>query len=201
MTQTEMPQQLRVLVEAIFQQQFRKLAAIFEVENFALVSTNDNETSELACITAIKEGIQLELAPLQSPVNTDDPELSTKQRIYEVLQKQPLVKVLSECISESALIEMCSVMFFIFDREDSTEVARFDNLREIFFFGNETRNGKSAKLTIEINLPKKWTSDADDNVYFDYYSISPKSNVAHTEIEIPDLVVSSLKKRALAVRH
>jgi hypothetical protein len=194
------PKQLEVFITSIFRQQFRKLAFILGVENIGLIGSIEDKVGELACISAIEEGLKLELAPLTIPLNLDDSEITVMQKIYAILAKQSQTTVTDHHYSTTELTQLCDILFFVYDKNDLDESSKFETIRQ-GFLGHKAKCATSKNLSIEVNLPKEWTPDADGETYFEYVVRSPSQRALSSEIEIPDYLIKLWKKENLAKLH
>jgi len=184
-TQHEIPQQLESLIAAIFRQQFRKLNNILGLGNVALISSVESKASELACISAVEEGLKLDLAPMANSSNVDKSEAQIRSKIHEILKKQPGTTVLDRYHSEAELIQLCDIMMLIFDKTDLNQTSKMGTVRQSFF-ESELREPARAKLCIEINAPRDWAPNSDGEVYFEYIVWDPGQRSLSSKIEIPD---------------
>lgn len=78
--------------------------------NVALISSVESKASELACISAVEEGLKLDLAPMENSSNVDESEAEIRSEIHEILKKQPGTTVLDRYHSEAELIQLCDIM-------------------------------------------------------------------------------------------
>ena len=167
LSQPELPRQLEPMIEAIFREQFRKLLSIVGPKGIALVSSVDCKVRELACISAIEEGLPLELQPSETPKKFGDKEAEITARIHAILAKQPGTTELEECIPEIALIKICDIMFIVSDKSDRDQSVRFEKVYKLSFF-NGAEDGGLEKLVIDVNCPRLWNAEADGEICFDY---------------------------------
>lgn len=198
-TQHEIPQQLESLIAAIFRQQFRKLNNILGLGNVALISSVENKVSELACISAVEEGLKLDLAPIENVSNVDKSEAEIRSKIHEILKKQPGTTVSDRYHAEEEAIRLCNIMMLIFDKTDLNQASKMSRLRQ-GFFESELREPARAKLCIEINAPRDWTSNSDGEVYFEYIVRDPGQRRLASKIEIPDQLIWHWKNTLINCR-
>lgn len=194
LAQSEIPKQLEVLIESIFREQFKKLNLILGLGNVTLISSIEDKASELACISAIEEGLKLELAPIEKTLNLDEPKAEIKKKIHKILEKQPGATVSGRHHSEAEMTQLCDIIMFVFDKSDPNRISEFDMMRQNFF-GNDFGEPARAKLSIEINVPRVWTPDADSEVYFDYIVRIPSQRSMSSEIEIPEQIIQQWKEK------
>lgn len=194
LSQPEIPEQLEALIEAIFREQFKKLSLILGQKNISLVSAYEDKANELACISAIEEGLNLEIGPLQIASNLDETDAKIRSKIYRVLENQPATTVVDQQLSKSDIISLCDILILVFDKSDLDKFSMFSLIRESFFEGQQG-DPATEKLSIEINMPTLWTPDADGEVHFEYILRAPGKRDASSEIEIPERIIQQWAKR------
>ena len=200
LSQSELPKQLEPMIEAIFREQFRKLGSILGSENFALVGSVEGKFGELACISAVEEGLNLELFPFEAPPGLNEEEARVKAKIHAILEKQPGTTKLDENVPETELIEFCDMMIFALDRSSPEQSSRFDTKRDLFFGGDLT-DASLEKLLIQVNCPKQWNPDADGEVYFEYITRALGQHGISSEIEIPGNLIRQWANAISAIPH
>ncbi|AXI54225.1 hypothetical protein SuNHUV7_39370 (plasmid) [Pseudoseohaeicola sp. NH-UV-7] len=200
LSQPELPKQIEPMIETIFREQFRKLNSIIGAKNIATVSSVNCKVSELACICALEEGLNLELEPLDSNAVLDEEELEVRAKIHAVLEKQPQTTQLNESVSEAALIEFSDIIVLVCDRLDSNQMSRFDGIRELFL-ENDAKEAKMGRLIIDVSCPMRWASDADSEVYFDYLTRAAGQFDVSSEVEIPNQLIKQWKDTISAAPH
>lgn len=200
LSQSELPKQLEPMIEAIFREQFRKLSSILGPDNLTLVGSVEGNFGELACISAVEEGLNLELFPFEAPPELNEEEARVKAKIHAVLEKQPGTIKLDENVPETELIELCDMMIFALDGSSPDQSSRFDVKRGLFFGGDLT-DASLEKLLIQVNCPKQWTPDADGEVYFEYITIALGQRGISSEIEIPGKLIRQWANAISAIPH
>ena len=136
LSQSELPKQLEPMIEAIFREQFRKLSSVFGSENLALVGSVESKFGELACVSAVEEGLILEIFPLETSLELDEEEVKIKAKIYTILGNQPGTIKLDKHVSETELIGFCDIMKLAFYGSNQDKNYRFETKRDLFF-GND----------------------------------------------------------------
>ncbi|MCK0102355.1 hypothetical protein [Pseudohalocynthiibacter sp. F2068] len=200
LSQPDPPKQLEPMIEAIFLEQFRKLCSIVGSKNIVLVSSVECKVRELACISAVEEGLILELEPFETPEEIGVEEAEIKTKIHAILEKQPGTTELKERIPEMELTEFCDIMFLVYDRSDPDQSSRFEEMRKRFFL-NEAKVARLEKLIIDVNCPKRWSADADGEVYFDYVTRASGQFGVSSEVEIPDKLIRQWVNAIAAIPH
>ncbi|MEP2530921.1 hypothetical protein [Shimia sp.] len=152
LSQPEIPEQLEALIEAIFREQFKKLSLILGQKNISLVSAYEDKANEFACISAIEEGLNLEIGPLQIASSLDETDAKIRSKIYRVLENQPATTVVDQQLSKSDIISLCDILILVFDKSDLDKFSMFELIRESFFEGQQGYPA-TEKLSIEINMP------------------------------------------------
>ncbi|OSQ51261.1 hypothetical protein [Marivita geojedonensis] len=191
-SQPELPKQLEPMIEAIFREQFKKLLSIVGSKNIALVSSVECKVRELACISAVEEGLTLELEPFETPGEGVEEEAEIMAKIHAILEKQPGTTELKERVPEMALTKFCDIMFLVFDKSLPDQSSRLEELHRIFF-ANKATGVSLGKLIIDVNCPKRWSADADGEVYFDYVTRASGQLAVSSEVEIPNQLIKEWK--------
>mgnify|MGYP001817098715 FL=1 len=200
LSQSELPKQLEPMIEAIFREQFRKLSSIFGPENLALVGSVEGKFGELACISAVEAGLNLELFPFEASAELNEEEAGVKARIHAVLERQSRTTKLDEQVPETELIGFCDVMISAFDDSNPVQNSRFKSMRDLFFGGDMT-DAKLEKLLIQVNCPRQWSPDADGEVHFEYITRIPGRRGISSEIEIPGKLIRQWTNAISAMPH
>lgn len=200
LSQLELPKQLEPLVKAIFQEQFRKLISIFGSKNLTLVGSVEGRCDELACISAIGEGLILELAPFKEPLGIDEKEAEIQSKVHATLKKQPETTELVKYISDAELIGFCDIMIFAFDKSNLAQRQKFGKMRDELFM-SELADTSLDKLLIEINCPQLWSPDADGEVHFEYITRAKGRPGISSEIEIPGKLIQQWVNAISATPH
>lgn len=200
LSQPELPKQLEPMIEAIFREQFRKLLSIIGPENMALVSSVECKVRELACVSAVEEGLTLELEPFEIPEKIGDEEAEIKDKIHAILERQPGTTELEECIPEMALTSFCDIVFLVFDKSDPDQSSRLEEILKLFF-ANEATGARLDKLIIDVNCPRRWSADADGEVYFEYVTRASAPLFISSEVEIPSQLIKQWNDKISAVPH
>ena len=200
LSQSELPKQLEPMIEAIFREQFRKLRSVFGSENLALVGSVEGKFGELACISAVEEGLILEILPLETSLELDEKEVEMKDRIQTILEKQPGTVKLDEHVPEMELIGFCDIMIFAFDGSNPDQKSRFETKRDLFF-GNDLTDASLEKLLIQVNSPQHWGPDADGEVHFEYITRAPGQLGISSEIEIPGKLIRQWVNAISVIPH
>lgn len=185
LAQSELPKQLEPLIEAIFREQFGKINAIVGAEKLTLVGSIDGRFEELACIAAIEEGLNLELAPLGQTPELSEREAMIKYKIHAILVKQPRTTELDSSVPDADLIRLCDIMVFAFDKSNLAQRSKFEEIRD-GFLANKLLHVSLEKLLIEVNCPEHWSPDADGEIYFEYITSASDRLDICSEIEIPE---------------
>lgn len=199
-SQSELPRQFEVMIEAIFREQFRKLSSIFGPENLALVGSVENKFGELACVSAVEEGLILELMPFETPPELNEEEAEIKAKIHAILENQPGTSELDEQVPETELIGFCDIMIFAFNGSNPDQNTRFETKRDLFF-GNDLTDARLERLLIELNCPQHWNPNADGEVHFEYITRSPGLPGISSEIEIPGKLIRQWANTISAMTH
>ena len=200
LSQSELPKQLEPMIEVIFREQFRKLSSILGPDNLALVGSVEGKFGELACISAVEEGLNLELFPFEAPAELNEEEARVKAKIHAVLQRQSGTTNLDEHIPEKELIGFCDMMIFAFDGSILEQNSRIGAKRDLFFGGDLT-DASLEKLLIQVNCPQQWSPDADGVVYFEYITRPPGQRGISSEIEIPGKLIRQWANAISATPH
>jgi hypothetical protein len=200
LSQSELPKPLEPMIETIFREQFRKLGSIFGSENLSLVGSVENKFSELASISTVEEGLNLELFPFEAPPELNEEDARINARIHAILEKQSKTTELDERAPETELIGFCDIMIFVFDSSSSDQNSRFGIKRELFL-GRQLPEASLEKLIIQINCPQQWSPDADGEVYFEYITRAPGQLGISSEIEIPEKLIRQWANQISAIPH
>ena len=200
LSQPELPKQLEPMIEAIFREQFRKLLSIVGPKNIALVGSVECKVRELACISAVEEGLSLELEPFETPGEGGEEEAEIMAKIHAILEKQPSTTELEERIPEMALTKFCDIMFLVFDKSAPDQSSRLEELHTLFI-ANKAKDTRLEKLIIDVNCPKRWSADADGEVYFDYVTRASGQLGVSSEVEIPNQLIKEWKDTVSATPH
>ena len=200
LSQSELPKQLEPMIEAIFREQFKKLGSILGSENLAVVGSVETKFGELACISAVEEGLSLELLPFEAPAELKEEEAGIRQKIHAILERQSQTTQLVEHISETELIGFCDMMIFAFDSSNPDQNSRFETKRTLFFGGDRT-NASLEKLLVQVNCPLKWSPDADGEVYFEYITRAQGQRGISSNIEIPGKLIRQWANEISNIPH
>ena len=200
LSQSELPKQLEPMIEAIFREQFRKLCSVFGSENLALVGSVEGKFGELACVSAVEEGLILEILPLETSLELDEEEVKIKAKIHTILGNQPGTIKLDEHVSETELFGFCDLMIFAFDGSNPDQSFRFETKRDLFF-GNDLIDASLEKLLIQVNSPQHWGPDADGEVHFEYITRAPGQLGISSEIEIPGKLIRQWVNAISVIPH
>ena len=200
LSQPELPEQLEPIIEAIFREQFRKLCSILGPENLSLVGSVEGKFGELACISAVEEGLNLELFPFEAPPELNEEDATIKAKIHAVLERQSGTTQLDEHVPETELIGFCDMMLFVFDASIPDQNSRFGTKRELFF-GGELNDASLEKLLIQVNCPQHWSPDADAEVNFEYITRASEPLAFSSKIEIPDKLIRRWANAIAAIPH
>jgi hypothetical protein len=200
LSQPDLPKQLEPMIEAIFREQFRKLLSMVGPKNIALVSSVECKVRELACISAVEEGLTLELEPFETPGEGSEEEAEIMAKIHAILEKQPSTTELEERIPEMALAKFCDIMFLVFDKSAPDQSSRLEELHRLFF-ANKAKDTRLEKLIIDVNCPKRWSANADGEVYFDYVTRASGQLGVSSEVEIPNQLIKEWKDIVSATPH
>ena len=200
LSQPELPKQFEPMIEAIFRAQFRKLCSIVGPKNIALVSSVECKVHELASISAVEEGLILEIEPFETPKEMDDEEAEIKAKIHAILERQPGTTELDKRISETALTEFCDIMLLVFDKSDPDQSSRLEEIRKLIFV-NEATGAELEKLIIDVNCPKRWNADADGDVYFEYVTRASGQLGVSSAVEIPNQLIDQWNDTISTVPH
>jgi hypothetical protein len=198
--QSEFPKQLEPLVGGIFRAQFQKLLDILGTDFFELYGSIGDRVSELACSCAAEAGAKLILAPRSSLFEFGEAKDEIAEKVHEILLRQPNTVLSENKLSELGLLNLCDVLFLVYDKDDSAEASRFAEIKKCLFGLGEGR-GITEELSIEVNLPKIWTPDSDGEVYFDYIFRGPGKDELSSEIEIPMKIIDSWASQITSKRH
>jgi len=185
LAQSELPKQLEPLIEAIFREQFGKLNAIVGAEKLTLVGSIEGGFEELACIAAIEEGLNLELAPLRKSPELTERGAMIKSKIHAILVKQPRTTELDSRVPDADLIRLCDIMVFAYDKFNLAQRSKFEEIRDEFL-ASRLVHASLEKLLIEVNCPEHWSPDADGEIYFEYITSASDRLDICSEIEIPE---------------
>lgn len=188
LAQSELPKQLEPLIEAIFREQFGKLNAIVGAEKMTLVGSIEGRFEEMACIAAIEEGLNLELAPLGQSPELSETEAMIKYKIHAILAKQPRATELVSSVPDADLIRLCDIMVFAFDKSNLAQRSKFEEIRDEFL-ASKLLHASLEKLLIEVNCPEHWSPDADGETYFEYITSASDRIDICSEIEIPERLI------------
>jgi hypothetical protein len=198
--QSEFPKQLEPLVGAIFRKQFQKLRDILGADFFELYGSIENRVSELACTCTVEAGAKLILAPRSCLFEFGEAKDEIAKKVHGILLRQPSAVLNENKLSELDLLNLCDVVILVYDKDDPTEASRFAKIKEYLFGLGEGRE-ITEKLSIEVNLPKIWTPEADGEVYFDYICRSSGRNELSSEIEIPMKIIDSWTSQVTSRKH
>ena len=198
--QSEFPKQLEPLVGSIFRVQFQKLRDILGADFFELYGSIEDRVSELACTCTVEAGAKLILAPRSSLFEFGDAKDEIAGKVHEILLRQPSAVLSENKLSELDLLNLCDVLILVYDKDDPAEASRFAKM-EKYLFGLGEGRGITEKLSIEVNLPKLWTPDADREVYFEYIFRGPGRDELSSEIEIPMKIIDSWASQITSKRH
>ena len=200
LSQSELPKPLEPMIETIFREQFRKLSSIFGSENLSFFGSVENKFSELASISTVEEGLNLELFPFEAPPELNEEDARINARIHAILEKQSKTTELDERVPEAELIGFCDIIIFVFDSSSSDLNSRFGIKRELFL-GRQLPEASLEKLIIQINCPQQWSPDADGEVYFEYITRAPGQLGISSEIEIPEKLIRQWANQMSAILH
>ena len=200
LSQSELPKPLEPMIETIFREQFRKLSLIFGSENLSFFGSVENKFSELASISTVEEGLNLELFPFEAPPELNEEDARINARIHAILEKQSRTTELDERVPEAELIGFCDIIIFVFDSSSSDLNSRFGIKRELFL-GRQLPEASLEKLIIQTNCPQQWSPDADGEVYFEYNTRAPGPIGISSEIEIPEKLIRQWANQISAIIH
>ena len=198
--QPALPKLLEPMIEAILREQFRKLCSLLGEKNLTLISSIDDKFSEAACISAIEEGMKLELQPLKALEHANDKDAEISKKIHSILKKQVSTLAIENRIEEAKVIEVSDIIVIGFDETDTSQSKIFDRTKKTLF-GFEAACQPTEKLCIEINVPQQWTPDADGNVYFEYITRAPGSLKMLSTVEIPEKLIQKWKFDISEIQH
>jgi hypothetical protein len=198
--QSEFPKQLEPLVGAIFREQFQKLRDVLGTDCFEFYGSIEDRVSELACTCTVEAGAKLILAPRSSLFEFEDAKDEIAEKVHEILLRQPSAVLSENKLSELDLLNLCDVLILVYDKDDPTEALRFAKIKK-YLFGLGERREITEKLSIEVNLPKLWTPEADEEVYYDYIFRAPGRDELSSEIEIPMKIIDSWTSQVTSKRH
>ena len=69
------------------------------------------------------------------------------------------------------------------------------------FIANKAKDTRLEKLIIDVNCPKRWSADADGEVYFDYVTRASGQLGVSSEVEIPNQLIKEWKDTVSATPH